>query len=345
MTEILLAGDNFVRNDLLGAAIKERLAGAAAFTTLTLPWPQVPYGRVAEVDEASDCEEELVEAIADAEILVTQMAPVTARVLERARALRLIVCTRGGPVNVNVEAAAARGIAVSCTPGRNAVAAAEYALLLMMAAQRRLPAAHDSMVAGEWRSWMYDYDECGLELGGSTVGVIGLGEIGRRVAALVRAVGATVLAHDPFVAPEDAGGTDLVGLDELLAESDTVTLHARMTPQTAGMIGAAELSLMKPGAILVNTARGGLLDYDAAVAALRSGGLGALALDVYATEPLPVDSPLLTMDRVVLSPHLAGATRQTATFAAAIAAEEVSRYVDGQPLRHVVNGVRPGGGL
>jgi D-3-phosphoglycerate dehydrogenase len=159
----------------------------------------------------------------------------------------------------------------------------------------------------------------------------------------VQAVGATVLGYDPFVAPQDAGGIALVGLDELLAGSDTVTLHARMTPQTAGMIGVAELAVMKRGAILVNTARGGLLDYDAAVAALRSGRLGALALDVYPTEPLPLDSPLLRMDRVVLSPHLAGATRQTAACAAAIAADEVSRYVDRQPLRHVVNGIRPGG--
>lgn len=340
MERMLLAGDRFVRNDLLESAIVDQPGVAPSFARLELPWPQVPYGAIAEVDEASGSEEAVEAAIGDAEIVVTQMAPLTARVLAAAPRLRLIVCTRGGPVNINLAAATERRVAVSCTPGRNAVAAAEYTLLLMMAAMRRLPQVHDETVAGQWRSDLYDYDECGLEVAGATVGVVGLGEIGRRLAGVLTAMGATVIAHDPYLdrAPD---GVELVGLDALLERSDAITLHARLTEESRGLIGRSQLARMRPGAVLVNTARGGLLDYDAALAALDAGGLGALALDVYPKEPIPAGSALLAHDRVVLSPHLAGATRPTAHRAIAIAAAEVGRHVRGEELHHVVNGVDP----
>ncbi len=337
--KILLAGDNFVLNDLLEQAIRARVSDTVLeFTSLGLPWPDVPFGPVAEVDEAFDCEDALVERMADVEVLVTQMAPVTERVIASAPELRLVVCTRGGPVNVNIEVAARRGIAVSCTPGRNATAVAEYTLLLMLAALRRLPEAHTSLAAGEWRSGMYAYSECGGEIADSVVGIIGLGEIGGRVAVAVRALGGRVIAFDPFVAPSAVqAGIELVSLTELLARADVITLHARLTAQTRKMIGTEALARMRPGAVLVNTARGGLLDYDAAAAALQSGRLRGLALDVFPEEPLPSDSPLLKLPGVVLSPHLAGASRQTAHRAASIAALEVQRYAAGESLIHVVN--------
>jgi D-3-phosphoglycerate dehydrogenase len=335
---MLLAGDRFIRNDLLEEAILDQPGVTPTFERIELPWPQVPYGAVAEVDEASGSEDAVVAAIGEAEVVVTQMAPLTARVLASAPKLRLIVCTRGGPVNINLEAATKGRVAVSCTPGRNAVAAAEYALLLMMAAMRRLPQVHNETMAGRWRSDLYDYDECGREVAGSTVGVVGLGEIGRRLAGMLAAMGATVIAHDPYLdqAPD---GIELVGLDALLERSDAITLHARLTSESRGMIGPAELARLRPDAVLVNTARGGLLDYDAALAALDAGSLGALALDVYAKEPIPAGSPLLTHDRVVVSPHLAGATRPTAHRAIAIAAAEVGRHLRGEAMLHVVNGV------
>lgn len=342
-SSILLAGDNFVRNRTLAELITASAPVPVAISMRTMPWPEVPFGAVADVDEASDREDEMAEAVAGAEIVVTQMAPLTARVLDRARDLKLVICTRGGPVNVNVDAAAQRGIAVSATPGRNAVAAAEYALLLMLAAMRNLPGVHNSMAAGLWRSDLYNYDACGSEMAGSTVGLIGFGEIGRRVAELVRGMGAHVLAHDPFVAPSAVpGGIEMVALDDLLRRADVVSLHARVTSETRGMIGAAELALMRRGAVLINTARGALLDYDAATAALADGTLRALGLDVFAQEPLPPNSPLLSMPGVVLSPHLAGATRQTAERAASMAAAEVDRYLRGLPLKYVVNGVHGG---
>lgn len=339
---VLLAGDDFVRNEMLADLITARAPGDVVVSSLDMPWPEVPFGAVGEVDEASDREDEMAAAVREAEIVVTQMAPVTARVLDQARHLRLVVCTRGGPVNVNLAAAAERGVAVCATPGRNAVAAAEYTLLLMLAAMRNLPEVHNSVVDGQWRSDLYAYSACGIEMAGAVVGLVGFGEIGRRVADLVRSMGATVLVTDPFADPETVGdGVRLVPLPELLAGSDVVSLHARATQETRGLIGAAELAAVRPGAVLVNTARGALLDYDAAAVALSDGRLRALALDVFAVEPVPPGSPLLSASGVVLSPHLAGATRQTAERAAAMAAAEVERYLRGRPLDYVVNGVTP----
>lgn len=326
-------------SELIVEALEREARDAFKVSTLDLPWPIEPFGPVAEVEEASGTEEQMVEAVSSVEVVVTQLAPLTVRVLEAAENLRLVVCTRGGPVNVNVEAASERGVAVCYAPGRNAPAAAEYAVGLMLAAMRRIPEAHGSLSSRQWRGDFYAYEECGIELDGSTVGLVGFGAIGRRVARVLAAFGAGVLVYDPFVDAadiEEAGGSR-VNLDELLERSRVVSLHARLSPDTRGMIGAEEIARMPQGAALVNTARGGLLDYEALCDALESGHLGAAALDVYPEEPIPKDSRLLKAPRLVLSPHIAGATKETAQRAARIAAEEVGRYARGEKLKNVVN--------
>ncbi|NED97999.1 2-hydroxyacid dehydrogenase [Phytoactinopolyspora alkaliphila] len=337
---VLLAGDHFVGNDLLEDRLRrvvEHPRHVLDVTRLDLPWPLIPFGSVGEVDEASDVEDEMVELIAGAEIAVTQMAPFTARVLDAAPQLKLIVCTRGGPVNVNVPAAAERGVVVCNTPGRNAVAAAEHAVTLMLSTLRSIPRIHAGVAAGQWRSDLYAYDECGLELGGSTVGLVGYGAIGRRVAKILLAFEADVLVHDPFIGPADVlPGVELVDLDELLNRSDVVSLHARMTPETAGMINRETLAAMRPGSYLVNTARGGLVDYDALTEALDAGHLAGAGLDVYPSEPIADGWPLLRSEKVVMTPHLAGATRQTAHRAAELGAGVVAAYLDGRALPGVV---------
>jgi D-3-phosphoglycerate dehydrogenase / 2-oxoglutarate reductase len=328
----LLAGDHFVGNDLLEAALTSALPDVGFdFTRVTLPWPLTPYGRVAEVDEASDAEDQLIAALPGIELAITQMGPFTERVLDAAPDLRFLVCCRGGPVNVNVPAATKRGVIVSSTPGRNAGAAAEHAITLMLGALRNLPRLQKTLEQGEWRSDLYAYDECGSELDGATVGLVGYGAIGRRVARVLIAFGARVLVVDPAIDPASPpDGTEVVSLDELLRQSDVVSLHARLTDQTRGMIGAAEIATMRRGAVLVNSARGGLLDYDATVDALESGQLGAAAFDVFPVEPVPAGSRLLTAPNVVMTPHLAGATKQTAHRAGSIAADAVAAYLDGR---------------
>lgn len=338
--KVLAAGDGHVHSRLMVEALEREMgAGEIEIATLDLPWPQQPSREVAEVNEASGEEDELISALEGAEVLVTQLAPVTERVLASADALRLVVCTRGGPVNVNVGAASSRGIPVCFTPGRNAPAAAEFALGLMLAAIKRIPAAHTFLSRGNWRGEFYSYEENGIELEGATVGLVGFGAIGRRISGVLRAFGAEVLVYDPFVEPTEAeaAGAHKAELEELLSNSQIVSLHARLTDDTRGMIGSEQIALMPEGSVLVNTARGGLLDYDALCDALESGHLGSAALDVYDEEPPPEGSRLFEVPNLVLSPHMAGATRETAHRAADMAAAEVRRYLRGERLTQVAN--------
>ncbi|MFI9560069.1 2-hydroxyacid dehydrogenase [Nonomuraea endophytica] len=329
---VLAAGDHFVLNRLLVAAMRREVPSGLAVGELTLPWPVVPFGPVGEVREASDVEDSLIEALRGVEVCVTQMAPLTERVLAEAKDLRLFCVTRGGPVNANLAAATKAGVAVTFAPGRNAVATAEHTVALLLAATRRIPQTHADLAAGVWRGDYYVYDNVGPELEGSTVGLVGYGAIGSRVARILRGFGAEVLVHDPYVELEES-----VELPELLARSRFLSLHARATPETDAMIGAAELAALPRGSVVVNSARGSLLDYDALCDALESGHLFGAALDVFPEEPIPAGSRLLTTPNLVMTPHLAGGSKQTAANAARIAAEEVGRYTRGEPLAHLAN--------
>ncbi|MFD0533802.1 NAD(P)-dependent oxidoreductase [Actinomadura luteofluorescens] len=198
-TRVLAAGDLFVRNELLIGALRAEAPGDLAFSEVTLPWPVEPFGRVAEVDEASGTEEQLIEALRGAEVCVTQMAPLTRRILEASPDLRLFGISRGGPVNANLEAATEHGVAVCFAPGRNAGATAEHTLGLILAAVRRIPQTHVDLMAGQWRGDYYRYDDVGIEINGSTAGLVGCGAVGRRVAKMLAALGARVLVHDPYL--------------------------------------------------------------------------------------------------------------------------------------------------
>ncbi|UED87760.1 2-hydroxyacid dehydrogenase [Streptomyces profundus] len=335
----LVAGDDFVLNRLLVEALHAE-GGASAWRVreLELPWPHVPFGPVAEVNEASGSEEEMIEALAGARVCLTQMGPLTERVLAASPDLELFAVSRGGPVNADLAAATRHGVRVTYAPGRNAESTAEHTLALMLAAMRRVPEAHDSMRAGRWDSGLYAYQATGLEISGSTVGLVGGGAIGARVARALVALGAEVLIADPYADPATLpDGTRAVPLDELLAASHVVSLHARLTEETRGLIGAAELAAMPRGSVLVNCARGALLDYTALAEALAEGQLFAAGLDVYDDEPLAADHPLRRASNVVLTPHLAGASRAVARRAARLVAAEAGRWLRGEPPLNCAN--------
>lgn len=341
MNEILhvvAAGDHFVLPGLITRAVADEVREQPVHVSeLTLGWPLEPFGPVAEVTEASDAEDRLIEALAGAEVLVTQMGPVTERVLAAAKSLRLVVVCRGGPVNVNLDAAKARDVRVCFAPGRNAAATAEFTVGLLLAALRRIPQAHNLLAGqGSWQgATYYTYENSGLELEDLPIGLIGYGAVGSRVARVLCAFGARVMVYDPYLHHHEIHGLRLRTLDELLRKSRVITLHARLTAETRGLIGARELGLLPPGAIVVNAARGPLLDQDALCDALESGRVSAAALDTYEHEPLPPESRLRAFaERVVLTPHLGGASRAVAEKAARIAAEEVGRWVRGEPLAH-----------
>ncbi|MGC9538077.1 2-hydroxyacid dehydrogenase [Streptomyces sp. UG1] len=333
---VVAAGDHFILPSLIKEALAHELTGDVV--ELRLGWPLDPFGPVAEVTEASDAEDELIDALTGAQVLVTQMGPVTERVLDACPDLRLVVVCRGGPVNVNLDAAKRHDVRVCYAPGRNAAATAEFTVGLMLAALRRIPQAHDLLARqGSWEgATYYTYEHSGLELEDLPVGLIGYGAVGSRVARVLCAFGARVMVHDPYVQGE-IHGLRVPALDELLVRSRVITLHARLTAETRGLIGARELALLPPGSLVVNAARGPLLDEEALCTALETGHLSAAALDTYVQEPLPQHSRLHALaDRVVLTPHLGGASRAVAEKAAAIAAAEVGRWARGETLAHAL---------
>ena len=344
MTHILIAGDHFVTPRLFRDALDRELPSTQPrprYRERTLPWPHEPFGDVDSVHEASGTIDDTIAALDGVDIAVTQMAPFTAEVFAARPELRLIGVCRGGPVNVDLEAATEAGVLVTFAPGRNAQAAAEFTVGLILAAMRRIPMTDAALKQGDWRGDYYAWENVGAELGGSTVGLVGYGAIGRIVARILRAFGADVLAFDPYadqvVLASD--GVTPTELDDLLRRSNVVSLHARLTDETHHLIDQRALDLLPEGAVLVNSARGGLLDYAPLPDLLRSGRLGALALDVYDIEPPPANWPLFSAPNVVVSPHLAGATRQTAMRAADIVARDVADYLAGRTPAHVANPV------
>lgn len=260
-----------------------------------------------EVVEAFRNKRELPAALKDAHALVVRSeTKVTRELLEAAPELKIVARAGIGVDNIDVEAATWRGIAVLNAPSANTVSAAEHAMGLLLALVRRIPWADRSMRSGEWDRQRFQ----GTELRGKTLGIVGLGRIGAHVATLARGFGMRLLAHDPHITEARARelGAELVSLEELLQRADVVTLHLPLTPETRNLLDAKRLALMKPGAVLINAARGGLVDEQALLEALEKGKLAGAALDVFETEPLPPDSPLRKAERVILTPHLAGST-------------------------------------
>jgi D-3-phosphoglycerate dehydrogenase / 2-oxoglutarate reductase len=321
MVTVATLGDNFVLPELFEKALLHRVTEPLDFRSLILPWPQVPFGPVGSVVEASGQEEEVISVLKGAKIAVTQLAPFTRRVFEASPDLKLVSVCRGGPVNVDLEAAA------------------EFTVGVMLAAMRRIGDGNTALHRGEWRGDYYAYPMAGMELQANTVGVIGFGAIGQIVTDIVLAFGAEVLLYDPFL-PKGTRLPDAVShvdLDTLLSRSKVVTLHARLTEDSQNMLTAENLKLLPQGAVLVNTARGGLLDYSALAGLLESGHLGAVALDVFDEEPPPPLWPLLGKENVILTPHLAGATKQTAERAADIVAEDIARFILGKTPQYLAN--------
>jgi len=281
---------------------------------------------------------ELMARMDGVEVLVVQGAPVTDAVLDASPQLRLVCCARGGPVNVDVEAVTARGLPLVNTPGKNAEAVADLTLGFLVQLARGLPKAQRFLEEGNrlkdnWEGAKF----IGSDLRRHTLGLVGYGQIGRRVASRALPFGLTVLVYDPHVAVADDAVEQVETLDQLLVRSDFVSLHARTTPDNANMIDAHALAIMKPGAYLVNTARETLVDEDALDAALASGRLAGAALDVVRSTPAEGRHRLLRHENVVLTPHVGGATHETLLQGAEMIAAEIQRFAAGEPLLNVVN--------
>ncbi len=277
----------------------------------------------------------LASELAEADALVVRSATqVTDELLSHAHRLRVIGRAGVGVDNIDLEAATQRGILVMNTPGGNAPSVAEHALALMLSMARSIPQLNASMHAGKWEK----SGAAGAELRGKTLGLIGLGRVGAEVARRARALEMRVLAYDPYVSTERAAewGAELVPLAELLAQADYVSLHTSLSSATERMINAETLRQMKPGARLVNAARGELVDEAALAEALRSKHLAGAALDVFAEEP-PRNSPLLQMSNVIATPHVGGSTAEAQEEVGVQIAQQVREYLQDGTLRNSVN--------
>src|SRR5947199_4280546 len=285
-------------------------------------------------------EADLAARLADADGLVVRSeTKVTVAILDAAPRLAVVGRAGVGVDNIDVPAATARGVYVVNAPLGNIVAAAEHALALALALLRRITDADRSVRAGEWTRSKF----IGHELRGKTLGLIGIGRVGSEVARRAAAFGMTVIAHDPFAteASARAAGARLVELDELLASADVISLHVPLTEKTRGLVDASALTKMKPTAVVVNAARGEVVDLDALAAALEKGTIAGAALDVFAAEPLPADAKIRSAPRTVLTPHIAGSTAEAQTNVAVDVVEQILDVLDGKPARYAVNAPRP----
>ncbi|HWE61184.1 MAG TPA: phosphoglycerate dehydrogenase [Chloroflexota bacterium] len=277
---------------------------------------------------------ELIPVLHDAIAAIVAVDPLDATVLEQAPLLRVIARVGVGYDAVDVQAASARDIVVCTTVGSNARAVAEHTWGLILAVARRIPAQHAAVQAGGWKRHV------GTELAGKTLGIVGFGMVGQAVARRGLAFEMRVLAHD--IAPDEEAaqrlGITLCDLATVLAEADVLSIHASLTPSSRGLIGAAALRQMKPGAILVNTSRGSIVDQEALAAALHAGTLGGAGLDVFATEP---PGPALAffegVPNVVFTPHGAGITVESVARGASMAVESVTRVLAGRRPLTAVN--------
>lgn len=342
MIRIAVISDRFITGELIDYLLHQHLEPVVdnlAITNMTLDWPDDTPVSNDEIQEYVGDPKTVARFAGDANVIVTQVAPVDRALIEHAPNLRLIAAARGGPVSVNMDAATAAGIPVLFAPGTNARAVAEHTLGLILAECKGIARAHCEMKAGRWTPAIYHYAHSARELHRQTIGLIGFGHIGRLLAPLLRAFDMRILVYDPYVSDADCAhfGVIKTPLAELLAESDIVSLHARVTPETQGLMGSEAFAAMKPGAYFINTARGPLVDYDALYAALASGHLAGAALDCFAVEPPPADSPLFSLDNVTLSPHVAGASKETARRKAETVIIDIANYYANRPLQYCAN--------
>ncbi len=321
---------------------------------------EVEYAPIAERDGRL-AEDEFHELVQDVDVLVVGYEGVSASIIDDAEHLTLIACARGGPdANIDIDAATERDIPVLYAPGRNAVSVADFTWGEILSAMRNIVHAHHLLHTGTYTgspradaasggnredvTWGMGQDSPyvrlkGPELAGKTVGIVGMGAVGREVAKRAQGFGVDLLGFDPYIDAESMAeyDTEKVELDDLLGRSDVVTVHVPVTDSTRGLLGHEEFELMSESAYFINNARGAIIDQDALLEQLQSGGIRGAALDVYDMEPIPDDHPLLDLDNVVTTPHLAGAAEEVIERHSTMLVDDIEALLAGDRPTHVAN--------
>ncbi len=302
-------------------------------TVETVSWELSDYTELQHINllveqegaEAYQPPDYILNAVRDADIIITQFCTITRSLIDHCRNLKAVGVLRAGIENVNLEYANEKGILVFHTPGRNATAVADFTVGMLLAECRNIAKSHMELKRGRW---VRDYANAEYvpDLEGKTAGIIGYGNIGRKVAKRLRAFGMEIIAYDPYYTGDDV---TQVSLEELMKKSDFVLVHYRLTPESRHMINRDMLSLMKPTAYLINTARSGLVDEDALLWALKEKKIFGAALDVFEKEPPGEDYPLVTCENVTITPHLAGGTKDAFLNSPVLLADQIKTVLDG----------------
>jgi D-3-phosphoglycerate dehydrogenase / 2-oxoglutarate reductase len=337
---ILVVGDAYMPTSIFTRAL-DRLQDAVAVTELQITSTDAApaaTNSLRTLREYVGDPAEIIAVLADHEVLVVHGAPVTAEILDAAP-LRLVCCARGGPVNVDIAAASARGIPVTNAPGRNAEAVAELTIAFALMLIRGVPGSARYLInGGRHADNVYEGREfIGTEASSATLGLVGLGNVGKEVAVRARALGFAVLGYDPLPPAILPAGVALVGLNDLLSRSDVVSLHARATSDNRHMFDATAFAKMKRGASFINTARESLVDEEALQCALADGTLAGAALDVVERRSSSEAHPLLTLTNVIITPHIGGATHETLRRGAEMAVVAVAQLMANEIPDHLMN--------
>jgi D-3-phosphoglycerate dehydrogenase len=294
--------------------------------------------KVADIKFSSSVSEEtLTNEASDVDGMIVRVpAVVTRKVLENARRLKVVARFGVGYENIDLEAATEKGIVVTYTPGANAVSVAEHVLGLMFALAKRITQADNAVRKLDWEMRL---DYSGIELAGKTLGLVGLGRIGTYIADLAKGLGMSVLVSDPYVSGEKAGelGVELLALEPLLRRSDFVVICCALTDETSGLISEKAIDMLKPTSYLINVARGPIVDEQALIKALRDKRIAGAALDVFEKEPPDANNPLLNLQNVILSPHVAGVAQDASRRMSVWVAEDVVRVLNHELPKYPVN--------
>lgn len=334
----LIVGDKYFRSSFLVTAIKSKLSDVdphITIKTLDLPYPDValdldpddtiPSGMSWDsrrINGSHNCgirefygePEYLLDHISDTEILIVHGAGVPRQVIEKGSRLKLIYCLRGGPVNIDTEAASEKGITIMNTPGKNAQAVAEMTIGLLLAHLRHIPEAANLLRQGVWKSNYYDYSKTGMEISGKVFAIVGLGKIGQALTKILHGFGCKIIAYDPYTDSTVFNQLKVercTTLKDLLSHADFISLHARVPDNSKPLIGPEELTYVKTSSIIINTARGRLLDYRALYDAIKAGKIAGAVLDVFGNESFGFYRELISLPQVTATPHICGGSQET----------------------------------
>ncbi len=338
--KILVACDYYVRPEMLDKVIELKKYGCEVevFNNRKLATDEevtdVMLKTEQEGPESVSAGEEFIKAVEDVDILMVHLTPVNKEVIDSAKKLKLVGVMRGGCDSVNVELLAKKNIPVVNAPWRSSYAVADFTVGMILSETKNIAKSHHKLMEGNW-SKDYPNNKNYTDMRNRTIGIIGFGYIGQLVAKNLSGFGSKILVHDPFMDNDciESMGYKPVTIEELLKSCDVVTLHLRCSEKTMNFIGEKELSMMRPDATLINTARAGLINQEALIDALKNHRILGAAIDVYEEEPLSADNPYRSLDNITLTPHLAGTSNDTFTNGLEIVTENVYRYLKGEELK------------